>query len=248
MKRIFFIISLLLVSWYTQAATPDSLYSAANKLYQTGQFEQASGLYTQILQAGYKTPEVYFNLGNSCFKAHQIARAVLNYERAYRLAPGDGEIKYNLELARSYVVDKIEGIPVFFLSRWWHGMFSSNTWFWISLVTFIAVLLFLLGYLLTSRLWLKKSLFFISVFILVVSVLSFINCYKQKERFTNTRDAIIMISPVNVKSAPDHGSTDLFVLHEGTKVEVEDEVGDWVEIRIADGNKGWTEKSTIERI
>ena len=134
-----FLIAVYTVIGHMTFATPDSLLNKANNHYLEGNFDKAAELYQTLVDSGYHNAELYFNLGNSYFKLNRIPYAILNYERAYLLKPNDEDIEFNLEFARTYTVDRIEPLPVFFLTKWYRsarGMLSSNGWAWTSLFWF----------------------------------------------------------------------------------------------------------------
>jgi tetratricopeptide (TPR) repeat protein len=228
-----------------------ALFNQANDAFKKGQYDSSIAIYEKILKSGIESPELYFNLGNSFFKKKDIASAILNYERAHRLAPEDDDIAFNLQLAQTLVVDKINVLPEFFLKRWFRSfseLYSSNTWAWVSVILFIAFLISLTAYLFANRLWFKKTSFGIAMVFLIFSIVSFITSYSIKYDNLNRSGSIVMTPSVTIKSSPDEAGTDLFVIHEGTKVWVIDSVGEWKKIRIADGNNGWLRKADIEGI
>ncbi|TVR73274.1 MAG: tetratricopeptide repeat protein [Marinilabiliales bacterium] len=232
-------------------ATPNVLFDMANNLYVEGRFEEAIQVYEQIAEADYRSPELYYNLGNACYRSNRIPAAILNYERALLLAPGDDDIRFNLELARMHVRDRIEELPGFFLNRWWTGardLFGIRTWALLSVSAFIVMLVLLLGFLMSSSVTLKKLLFWLSVPALLISLMSFIFGLDRRNHVRNYNGAIVFAPAVSVKSSPDAHSTDLFIIHEGTKVYVEDALGEWYSVRLADGNKGWLRQEAVERI
>ncbi len=251
MKRINIIIFLFFFAFPAIAVIPDSLYIKANKFYAEGRYAEAADLYDSLINSGYTAPEVYFNLGNACFKMRQIGKAILNYERAHRLKPFDEDIGFNLHLARTFTIDKIESLPEFFLTAWWRAfrsLMDSDHWMILSIVFFIASLLLILSFLFSARVNLKRTFFFLSFLFLLGAIITGISGYRQSKEFHTRNEGIVMVPSATVKSSPDAGSSDLFVLHEGTKVRIEDAVGNWVEIRIANGNKGWIEFSNLEII
>ena len=235
----------------TAELIPDSLYISANRFYSEGRFAQAASLYESLISSGYAAPEVYFNLGNACFKMRQIGKAILNFERAYRLRPFDEDVRFNLQLARTYAIDKIESLPEFFLTAWWRAfrsLMDSDHWMILSIVFFIVSLLLILFFLFSARVNHKKIFFFLSILFLLGAIIAGISGYHRSKEFHAQNEGIVMVPSATVKSSPDAGSSDLFVLHEGTKVRIEDAVGQWVEVRIANGNKGWIEFSNLEII
>jgi tetratricopeptide (TPR) repeat protein len=249
-------IILLLTAWINIFAlsasnSPASDFALANQLYTQSRFDSAIRVYENILSRGFESAELYYNLGNAYFKAKNIPRAILNYERARLLKPHDDEINFNLQLAQTMVVDKINVLPEFFLKRWWRAfsyLFPSNVWAIISLVSFVVMLISLAIYLFISLPLLKRLAFYLSVLLLLLSAVSLTHSLSLKSERTAHNTAIIMSPSVTIKSSPDENGTELFVLHEGTKVWIIDQVGDWLRIKIADGNNGWLKVSDIERI
>jgi len=219
--------------------------------YSKGKYEEAIKIYEKIISSGYESPEVYYNLANSYYKSNKLSSSILNYERAKILAPNDEDINFNLELARKHVVDKIDVLPSLFIKSWYDRFISSkstNSWAYISIFIFILFLLLFSGYLFFTTILLRKISFASGVIVLIISVLTFIFSYQQKEAIENHNSAIIFTSTVNVKSSPDDKGTDIFVLHEGTKVIVRDAVDNWKEIKLSDGNIGWIKSSDIVMI
>lgn len=233
------------------AGNNDDIFAKANAAYKNAQYDTAVKLYKQIILNGYESAELYFNLGNTYYKDKDIANAILYFERAKKLNPGDNDINFNLQLAQTMIVDKINVLPEFFLKRWWREfseLFSSDQWAIISVSTFLTFLVSFFVYLFSNQVWARKSFFWLGVVLLVCSVVSFSNSYRLYDVAHNHSGAIVMSPSVTLKSSPDDAGNDLFVIHEGTKVWITDEVADWQEIRIADGNKGWLKKADIEKI
>jgi tetratricopeptide (TPR) repeat protein len=229
----------------------DVIFRKANQLYSEGNYEEAVDLYNYILASGYHSASIYYNLGNAFYRSGKIPSAILNYERALLLAPGDEDIRFNLDLARVQIRDRIEEVPDFFINRWWKGArdtLNFRSWAIVSAVTFITTLIFLTVFLLVSKVIMKKLFFWLAVSLFFISVISFTVGLDQRNYVKNHNSAIIFSPVVSVKSSPDFNSADLFVLHEGTKVSVEDSIGDWRAVRLSDGNKGWLHKDGLEMI
>jgi len=234
-----------------QTTAPDSLLTRANLYYANGMYEDAARLYQQVADTGYAAAELYYNLGNAYFKAHDIPRAILYYERARLLDPGNEDINYNLDLARTYVTDKIDVLPRFFLVAWYHWFLDrlpADGWALFSMITFFLGLLFLSLYVVAARKSLKKTGFIAGVVILAFSALSFLFAWQSRNILTAHDHAIVMSPAVTVKSSPGEDGTDLFVIHEGMKVAVEDSLDHWTEIRLEDGSKGWLPEEAITKI
>ncbi|MGF1586751.1 MAG: tetratricopeptide repeat protein [Bacteroidales bacterium] len=228
-----------------------AIFREANELYAEGNYDRAVDLYKTILASGYHSASLYYNLGNAYYRSGNIPPSILNYERALLLAPGDEDIRFNLDLARAQIKDRIEEVPDFFINRMWKGVrdiINYRSWAAISAGTFILTLMSLSGFLLISKVVMKKLFFWVAVSLLFISVFSFSAGLDQRNYVKNHNSAIIFSPVISVKSSPDINSADLFVLHEGTKVSVEDSIGDWREVRLSDGNKGWLHKDGLEMI
>lgn len=226
-------------------------FEHANELYRNGRYQEAATLYEQVLGNGYEHSALYYNLGNAYFKTQNIPGAILSYERALRLAPGDEDVQYNLRLANLRVVDKIEPLPQLFFVQWWNSflaLFSSDGWatagigaLW--LAASAGALFFFLRTMLMQRLAVLFGLGCVAL-----ALLSFGCVYQQYHHEESDRTGIIFASTVPVKSAPDTQSTDLFVIHEGVKVEILDNVGEWRKIRLVDGKVGWANAESMQVI
>lgn len=247
MKRVYIVVFFLLVAFVSMASN----YEAANEAYAEGNYGQAVELYTQVLDEEGFAPEVYYNLGNAYYKQNEIGKAILNYERALRLKPFYADAKYNLQLAQQRVVDDIQNTQKSFLSVWIESLIqslTSNVWAYISIGCFIVCALFFLSFAFAKRLVLRKLSFQLAVVFILVSLLTGIFSGVARHNYVERTEAIILQGVATVKSAPDMSGTDLFVLHEGTKVRIADAVDDWYEIHLANGNRGWIEKQMLERI
>lgn len=227
------------------------LWDQANTAYINNDYHQAEELYLTILQRGERSAKLYFNLANAYFKREELGQAILYYHRALRLQPGDEDIRYNLSVAEARTKDTIDEIPDFFFTEWMRSirhLMSANAWTAWSLIWFAVMLGALLFYLLSARLILRKVGFYATLISLLCFIASTIFASGQSREQQSQSEAIIMSSSAAVKSSPDRSATDLFILHEGTKVEITNSLENWCEVMIADGKKGWTERSKIEII
>ena len=250
-KNILYIFGLLILTLSVSGQNNSELYKKANDFYKKSQFDTAIVLYEKIVKSGFIAPEVYFNLGNSYYKKKDVSNAVLNYERARKLNPGDDDINFNLQLAQTMVLDKINIIPELFITRWWHSFsqtMSSDSWALLSIILFILTLVSVLAYLFARIYWLKVVSFWLGVVFFAFTIISVGNSYILKQNSENQSGAIVMSASVTLKSSPDDKGTDLFVLHEGSKVLIIDNVGEWLKIKISDGNSGWLKKGEVEVI
>jgi tetratricopeptide (TPR) repeat protein len=221
------------------------------QLYSSGNYQEAADVWSEIYATGYNSASLDYNIANAYFKLQNIPKAILFYERAYLLDPTNEDINYNLQIARTLIVDRFQEIPELFFVRWYNLLsllLSSNTWAYIGLASFVLCLAFLSLYIYSSKYLYKVSGFWIAIFMLVMTISSLTLSLRNKHLVYDSHKAVIFSPVVSGKSSPDPSGTDLFVLHEGTKVSVEDEVGEWFEIRLSDGNKGWVPSNTLEII
>lgn len=254
MKRVFFIIFVLLLSFYNGFAQTDNLnkdFMAANQAYADEDFLKASQLYESTINGDSHNWEAYYNLGNCYYKLDMLPKAILNYNRALLLEPSNSDIRYNLEIASTRTTNRIVAMPEFFLVRWidqLRALFSSDTWAWISLLSLTVLLLSIFLFIVSRRAVIRKLTFSLSVVFLLFMIISMTSAQQQKSIIKDFNGAIIMRNAVAVKSSPSDNGTDIFVLNEGVEVRVIGSLGLWSEISIASGNKGWLLSESIEMI
>lgn len=249
MRRLFN--TILAILFTATVFAQGDLLQKANEHYTKEEFNKAIDLYNQILMSNMESPEVYFNLGNAYYKANQYTLSILNYERAKLLAPDDEDIDFNLQVANQKVVDSIQELPGIFIVRWWNSLVNSqttDTWAVMSIFGFILFLVMMGFYFFAKSGDVKRITFWSGCFLILFTIFTWSFAAKQKSRLVNHTYAIVMQPTVTVKSSPSEKGTNLFVIHEGLKVKITDKLGDWVEIRLADGNKGWLQSESIERI
>jgi tetratricopeptide (TPR) repeat protein len=216
-----------------------------------GNYNKALELWTDVYNTGYRSAELEYNIANAYFKLSNIPAAILFYERARLLKPADEDINYNLQIARTLTVDRFIEIPELFFVKWFKVvslLLSTNTWAKISLIAFALSLFFLSVYFYTARYKFKVLGFWLAILLFIVSVLSVSFSASNNKQIHHSQFAIVFSPQVSGKSSPDKSGTDLFILHEGTKVRTGEKVGDWFEIRLSDGNKGWVPASGIQII
>lgn len=233
------------------AQTPDRLWDRANTAYINGDYHGAVELYEALVAQGLGSVKLYYNLANSYFKDDRLGKAILFYHRAQRMAPGNDDIRYNLNVAEARTKDKIDQIPEFFLAKWIRDvrhMMSCTAWSLFSLVVLAAALGLFLLYLLASRMTLRKVGFYGTFVAFLLFVVSSWFALGERREMLDDSQAVVMAASAAVKSSPDKSATDLFVLHEGTLVEISNSLDGWCEVTISDGKKGWLEARTIETI
>ena len=225
---------------------------AADSAYVKGDYKAAIEIYESLAANNGESADVYYNLGNAYYKSENIAKAVLNYERALLLNPDDEDIRFNLELARSKTVDKVAPEYKFFLMEWLESiinLLSISAWSVLAIVSFVVMLLTLLLFLFGKSVSTKKTGFIIALFSLFITIFANLSALHRYHYLTERNDAVIMEPSVTAKSTPSNSGTELFVIHEGRKVKISDDsMREWTEIELEDGNKGWIPSSSLERI
>ncbi|MDN5552999.1 MULTISPECIES: tetratricopeptide repeat protein [Prevotella] len=244
---IFCVVAFLAFSMTVGAVTKDM----ADAEYKKANYQQAIKDYEELLKHGV-SPELYYNLGNAYYKVDNITRALLNYERASMLDPGNKDIRFNLQFVRNKTIDKAADDDEMFFVTWYKSVVnfeSVDGWAKISVVSIIMALLLLLVYLFCEKVSLRKVGFFGSLTFIGCFILSILFAYQQKYFFENRCGAIVTSPVVNVKKTPSAGSADEFIIHEGTKVYITDRgMKGWTGIRLPDGREGWILKGKIEEI
>lgn len=223
----------------------------AEQYYAEAKFDSAAVAYQKVLDKGFHSAELYYNLGNTFYKQNKIPSAILYYEKALKLDPSNESVLFNLRLANTRIQDKIEAVPQLFFIRWYislYNLYSVDNWAKILLVLFSIFALFSLFYFLGKSIYIRKSGFYFGLVFLFLFAAALFLTYKKYTSQKEKAEAIVFAPSVTVKSSPNTNGVDLFVLHEGTKLQVVDKVGQWCEIIIANGSIGWIEMKTIQLI
>lgn len=251
LNRLFILVLLFSFSLSLIAHENKVILDSANAAYSKGDYFKAVKLYDSVLNNGQVAPEIYFNLGNAYYKTNNIGYAILNYERAKKLAPYDEDITVNLKLANQKTEDKIETAPQLFLTTWKNGivdMMSEKGWSQMCIVLIIVSLILFAVYIFSSNRGLKQVGFFGGSALLFVSIFLFFIARHKYELTKNSESAIITTATVTVTGSPNEKGTKLFILHEGTKVSITEDDGGWTEIKIANGNVGWVPSKSLSAI
>ncbi|MFV8324624.1 tetratricopeptide repeat protein [Flavobacterium sp. ZS1P14] len=246
MKKLLYI---LLFS--TQIFFAQNGFEKGNAYYEKGKYEEAVTAYESVLKDNKYSSELYFNLGNAYYKLNKVAPSIYNYEKALVLNPNDSECINNLKFAQKRTIDEIKMVPkVGFgkLVRDFTGIYHYNTWAWISAGLATSFLLFFLGYYFSEATVLKR-IFFFGMFVLIFLILiSISSAIFEKSHFDTEKPAIVFAEIADVKSEPRNGGQAIFVLHEGTKVYVEEIIGKWKKVQLTDGTEGWIDSSAIKEV
>jgi len=252
MRRVtIFLFLILLIAIDLQAQENHEKYLEGVELYNNGDFRAAAEIWSDINDAGYDNFELFYNLGNAWFKLNEIPMAILFYERALLRRPGDEDTRYNLAIANTLTKDRFESIPRIFIVRWFDRAslaISSDLWAIISATAFILTLLMTLFFLFLSRYNLKVISFWLSLLFFIASVSSITFSFRSRKLVYNSDEAIIISPVVTGRSTPSEGGNELFVIHAGLKVKTGEKIGEWTEIQLPDGNKGWVTVASLEKI
>jgi DNA uptake lipoprotein len=249
-QSMFFLLCFFILTAGIVSAQEDAI-KEAETAYTQENYTQAIELYEDILRLYGDSHEIFYNLGNAYFKIDRIAPAILNYERALLMDPGDKDARFNLEIAKLKKVDKIDPLGEFFIVQWFRtiqNLVDVNTWASIGIACFILFIGCLILFFFSKWLRLRKTGFYLGVFLLLIVICSNVFAWNQQKATINRKGAIIFAPTVTIKSSPDVSGTDLFVLHEGTKVFIKNSLGEWFEIELEDGNVGWIPRKDLERI
>ena len=226
-----------------------TLFAQANANYAEGNYAEAAKQYQEVL-AEQPSAEVYYNLGNAYFKQGELSQSILAFERALRLKPTMKDAKHNLQFAQTRIVDNIEDTQSFFLSSWLKAVrnaLNQQVWVILSISLFILALVGFFFFAFSRTIWLRKTAFYTSLVALLISICACANAGSLHKRDTQRSEAIITQGIVNAKASPDRSGTDLFTIHEGTKVRITDVIGEWCCIHVGN-NIGWMQLAHLERI
>ncbi|MBR3871213.1 MAG: tetratricopeptide repeat protein [Paludibacteraceae bacterium] len=248
--KIYGILVALLVCFNIQANENFELIKA-EEAYAASDYDKALEIYKSVLDKGYESADLYYNVANCFYRKGELAPSILNYERALRIDPSHEDAKHNLSLAESKTVDNIDTLGRVFLLDWWNSfsnLTSADSWAFISIVLFIITLVSLSVYIFVRKIWVRKLGFSVAVIALFFTIISFCSAYTRYNVETSKNQAIVFSQTVTIKSSPDNSGNNLFILHEGTKVNIKSRLGEWVEIITSDGNSGWLPANAIEVI
>ena len=248
-NKIVMLVFILVVSGYAQPV--NEIMEEGNNYYKNEQWENAISDYSKILNLGYESAALYYNMGNAFYKTGNLGEAILSYERGLKLDPGNDDIQFNLKLVNARTIDNIKEVPKLFILEWWDLIVSAlsvSGWATVVLLFYIALLLFIAVYFMSGNINFQRFSIYagvVSLFLLFIVLIVFVASY---EREVSSDYGIVLANTVNVKVSPTEESNDSFVIHEGLKFEIQDQLDDWVKIKLADGKIGWMPKNTLEKI
>lgn len=247
MKRYLFTLTVLLS--FGLFAQNGALFDKANALYNEGKYAEAVDAYTQILDSGVHSSELYYNLANAHYKLNNIAPSIYFYEKALQLSPNDVDIKDNMAFAQNMTIDDIDAIPETGIAKLIHTLtnyLSFDGWAKATVVfVFAFVILFLMYYFAYSSLK-KRLAFMTSIASLALFCITLALAFHSYNLEQKDKPAIVFASESKIKSEPNSRSEELFRLHEGTKVQILDTINNWKKIKLSDGKTGWVLEDDIK--
>ena len=251
------IITIILVAMFSLTAFAvdaerDSLWNKAVAAYSEGDYKMALDNFSELENRGYSSPELFYNIGNCYFKQeHHLGSSILYYERALKLNPSFDDAKNNLALAREFTLDRIDEVPEFVLVTWvknFRDTLSTNAWAYISLALFASMTIMLLLFRFSRRVVLRKTAFSVAIIAFIFAVITFLFSVSLNKKMTGEDQAVVMLPVSSVKSSPSSTQASLFIIHEGTKVNIIEKLGEWTRIELSDGRQGWLKNGDIEII
>jgi tetratricopeptide (TPR) repeat protein len=251
MKKLFFLLCLFITSSSIAQTSNTALFEKANENYKEGKYQDAIELYQQIEAKDTISSTLYFNIANSYYKLNNVANTIYYYEKALKIDPLNTDAANNLEFARRMTIDNIEVLPKTFLQRIEQNYVQKltyNEWATLAVVlSFLAAVLFLLFYFssISSK---KRSYFLTSILSFFLLAITIFISYNQYQKVSNTKAAIIFAAKVAVNNAPTLNSDEIFVLHEGTKINILDTIDNWKKIKLADGKIGWVIADALKEL
>lgn len=250
MKKLLLILLLAVVA-SVQAQDADALFESGKEHYKADAFQEAIADWKAILDKGQHSKAVYFNLGNAYYKLGEVAPSIYYYEKALQLDPTDKEVKNNLVFAQNLRIDVIEPLPKTVFTRFYDstiGSMDSNLWAWLSVGLLMAGVLSFLGYYFSATTVRKRILFVGSLVLFGLMLFSFTAAYLSASDEKNERSAIVFSDTMDVREAPKNSGTVAFQLHAGTKLEIIDQDGDWLRIKLSNGKDGWVSASALKEL
>ena len=253
MKLYFLHIIVLLIIFSTSLIFADvnSIMQQGNTYYKNNQYQLAVDEYNKLIEQGYEGVSIFYNLGNAHYRLGHIGFAILYYEKALKLSPGDEDLKHNLAVANRSIKDKVDTLPPFFIFNIWEDLlasFSTSGWTIVAYIIFILLLFCIIAYFFSRNVNQQRISFFSAIGTGIILILVIVLLTVKINKEFKIKDAIILDSTVMVKSSPDSASKDEFVVHEGLKVRIEDNIDNWFKIRLADGKIGWVTVKSVGQI
>lgn len=246
MHKIFFL--LLLFCAPLMAQDNENLFEEANEAYNQGNYAEAISYYEQILENGYVSAGLYYNLANAHYRENNVAPSIYYYEKALQLDPNDEDIRNNLAFAREMLIDDIEerqesGFSALYTE--FTSYLDYNSWAWLAVTSSVLFAIFFLIYYFSGGSLLKRIFFTFAMVAVIFAVGSFVFAYQQKQYVDESQFGIVFAEEADVRDEPNLRSEEVFELHEGTKIQVLETYQNWIKFELANGIQGWIDKSDV---
>ncbi len=245
------LIFLFLFVKIVSAGELENLFQKGNEHYLKGEYQETIRIFQSIVEKGYQGKSLYYNLGNAYFRIGKIGLAILYYEKAKKISPSDEDVNYNLAFANSKIADKIETLPKFFIFDWWENalaLFSISGWTYAAYLFYLFILGAVGYYYFAGSLKGQRIAFYTGIISTFFLVLTIVLLAVNLNRELNYKFGIVVDPVVVVKFSPDQNSKDAFIVHEGLKVQAEDNVNAWIKIKLIDGKVGWLKNNYLKII
>jgi tetratricopeptide (TPR) repeat protein len=250
-KKLVFLL-IIALPLFAVGATPEALFKKGNECYAKADYKGAIANYEQIIKSGFPSAVIYYNLGNSFYKTNDFPLAILYFEKAHKLAPGDDDISYNLQISNLKIKDKLEVSPEFFLLNWWRSFLltlSTQILSILSIVFFGGGFLLLIAYIYTRSSQIKRVTFYASIATIVIGIAFFFMASAQASYLNGKDGAIVTTDVVSIKSEPSPNAKSLFIIHEGTKVQIQEApINGWFKVAVSNGTIGWIKSEDLKVI
>lgn len=241
----------LLLSSFSFAQQPEQLMEQANSAYREKQYPEAIKVYEQLLAEGYSSMVLHFNLGNAYYQNKQLGNAILHYEKARQVAPGDEDVLFNLRVAAAQQQDEMEDLPAFFLSQWWKALrsrFTSGTWATLGLLLLWGSAAGYIFWLMGKERKHRKRGFILGAVLLVLGVIPFLLAIDRQSYDEHSREAVLLEKEAPLHFAPDADSQVILTIHEGLKMDLQDQISGWYKVRLPNGEVGWLPVTSVAEI
>lgn len=220
----------------------------AEKAYDSKNFKISIHHYQKLINEGYKSYQLYFNLGNSYYRNNELGKAIYYYELASKSNPADDDIKINLAIATSKTIDKVNSKENFFITAIKTNIllsFSTFTWsiFTISFISLASILFFI--FINSNNILIKRISFIGTCFCFILFTLSYFLGYTSLKSKSENKFAIITSKEIKILNEPTISGISKFNLHEGTKIRIVENKGEWILIKLDNGNEGWIKTTDI---
>lgn len=246
-----------MIAAVTSQASGIDYIAQGNTAFQQKQFKKATQMYERALRDG-ESSLLRYNLGNAYYRLGDRAHAVLNYERALKLDPGNDDARFNLKFVNEKSkINETSGTNYFTtLISGWVGHLSSNTWAMISLAMFVIMLAAIACYRIATGVALQKTGFFGAIVLGIIALLAMASAIYMYRHTTKAHYAIVMTDKAPANKSPRDGEKEEFKLPSGTKVEIIDSISNdksanaamWYMIETTSNKTGWMKKADLEKI